>query len=162
MDTALERLIAAEEIRSLKARYFRDIESKDWLDLAQVFTADARFDLRWVSCVLDPVTRVWTSPVGGDDHVFEGRDRIVGVIQGALEELVTVHRGFAPEIEVVSATEARGLWPMEDILKHRSGRLLLNGSGHYHDSYEKTASGWQIKSCRITRISLGGPGVPIK
>lgn len=42
----LEELLAIEEIRKLKARYFRALDAKDWDAFAGVFAPDAVQDLR--------------------------------------------------------------------------------------------------------------------
>jgi hypothetical protein len=38
---ALYRLTAAEEIKKLKARYFRDLDDKNWKGLNSIFAEDA-------------------------------------------------------------------------------------------------------------------------
>ena len=45
MDT-VERLEAIEEIKQLKARYFRCMDTKDWHGFTTVFAPDARMDVR--------------------------------------------------------------------------------------------------------------------
>lgn len=40
----LERLVAIEEIKNLKARYFRAMDTGDWDVLQTVFATDAVFD----------------------------------------------------------------------------------------------------------------------
>jgi hypothetical protein len=158
----LERIVAAEAIRNLKARYFRDLDTKNWDDLLNVFTVDAVFDLRWVNSVRDPVTGNWSPPIGGGEQIFEGREVIVGMIRTAIENLRTVHKAYVPEIEVLTPTLARGIWPMEDVLRHASGELLLNGFGHYHETYEASAAGWQVKTSRLTRLSMAGGALAVK
>ena len=37
----MNRLLAIEEIKQLKARYFRFLDTKDWAGLTTVFTPDA-------------------------------------------------------------------------------------------------------------------------
>lgn len=46
MIDALGRLLAIEEIRGVKARYFRCMDTKDWDGLRAVFCDDAEFDAR--------------------------------------------------------------------------------------------------------------------
>ena len=41
----IERLVAVEEIRQLKARYFRCMDTKDWAGLTDVFAPDAVMDM---------------------------------------------------------------------------------------------------------------------
>jgi SnoaL-like domain len=153
---ALVKLTAVEEIKQLKARYFRELDTKNWDGLNSVFAADAVFDLRAVNSVRQPLTGELSPPEGGEDRVFRGRTAIVEMIRNAVESLITVHHGHTPEIEVLSETTARGIVPMEDVLRLPSGELLLNGFGHYHETYQKFDAGWQIKTSRLTRLFIAG------
>src|SRR5438270_1651984 len=67
----LNRLLAVEEIKQLKARYFRSIDTKDWAGLASVFTADATLE--------------------SEGRVRRGRDDIVSFIARFLDGVVSVH-----------------------------------------------------------------------
>src|SRR5207247_6768104 len=77
-EAALNRLLAIEEIKQLKARYFRCLDTKDWAGLTTVFTPDA---------VLE-----------AEGRVREGREAIVATIAKVLEGAVSVHDGHRPEI----------------------------------------------------------------
>ena len=44
MDADMARLIDIEEIKQLKARYFRGLDMKDWVLWADVFTEDAHIE----------------------------------------------------------------------------------------------------------------------
>ena len=63
-----------------------------------------------------------------------------------------------PEIELTSATTARGIWALEDQLWWPEGGPLkhMHGFGHYHETYEKLNggqdAGWRIKTMTITRL----------
>ncbi len=165
MFDALAKLTATEEIKQLKARYFRELDTKNWEGLNRVFAADAIFDLRAVNSVRQPLSGEFSPPLGGEDRIFRGRAAIVAMIRAAVESLITVHHGHTSEIEVLSETTARGIVPMEDTLRLPSGELLLNGFGHYHETYEKLDAHWQIKISRLTRLFIAGvplsiPGQP--
>jgi SnoaL-like domain len=41
----LQRLLAIEAIKNLKARYFRSVDTKDWDGFKAVFAPDALFDI---------------------------------------------------------------------------------------------------------------------
>src|SRR5712691_3739618 len=97
----VDELVAIEEIRSLKARYFRHMDTKDWEAFADEFTADAIMDT--------------SGEAGGG--VIEGRREIVSFVRNAIREVTTVHHGHMPEINIVSPTEATGIWAMEDMLR---------------------------------------------
>ena len=39
-------------------------------------------------------------------------------LEPVLQDVVTVHHGHMPEIELTSPTTARGIWAMEDMLRY--------------------------------------------
>ena len=126
-----------EAIKRLKARYFRLMDTKDWLGLADVFTEDVEI--------------VVTGEGGGVTH---GVAEYLPVLRELLADVITVHHGHMPEIELTSTTTATGVWALEDQLWWPEGAPLthMHGFGHYHETYEKTALGWQISSMAITRL----------
>ena len=123
-----------EAIRQLKARYFRTLDTKDWAAMRQVFTDDA---------VMDTVAS------GGT--VVTGADEIMSFLLGVIGDVVTVHHGHTPEIELTSATTATGIWAMEDMLRWPDGSEM-HGYGHYHETYEKAGGAWRIKTLTLTRL----------
>jgi uncharacterized protein (TIGR02246 family) len=125
-----------EAIRQLKARYFRTMDTKDWDGMRQVFTDDVVVD---------------TSSSGGG--VVEGADEFLTFLRGVIGDVVTVHHGHMPEIEITSATTATGIWAMEDMLRWPSG-AEMHGYGHYHETYEKMDGQWRIKSTTLTRLRV--------
>jgi hypothetical protein len=150
-----DALVAAEAIRQVKARYFRCVDTKDWRGLAQVFTEDAVFDRTYGHAVRDPVSGAWSAPISEVPILVHGRGAIMDAIRRAVETLATVHQGFMPEIAFDDdGHTAHGTWAMSDELRDRTGRLILAGRGHYHDSYRLTAQGWRIARSQLTRLSL--------
>jgi uncharacterized protein (TIGR02246 family) len=123
-----------EEIKQLKARYFRTMDTKDWDGMRQVFTDDVVID---------------TTEAGGS--LVTGADGFLTGLQAVLADAVTVHHGHMPEIELTSATTATGIWALHDIVIFPNG-TRLDGYGHYHETYEKTDDGWRISSLRLTRL----------
>lgn len=134
VDTAV--LVDTEALKQLKARYCRLLDGKDWLAWRQLFTDDFVSD---------------TSNAGG--KVIEGADEFVAFTRRNLwkPSQVTAHQVHAPEIEVTSATTARGVWALEDVVRLAPG-INLRGYGHYHESYEKVDGRWLIKSSELTRL----------
>ena len=141
----LEQLVAIEEIKALKARYFRCMDTKDWDGFGAVFTADASMD----------VSGEMGAPAA-DDGFIRGRDRIVAFVRRAIDKVTTVHHGHTTEIDIVSPTEATGLWAMEDTLRWPEGSPIrsLHGYGHYHETYEKADGTWRIKTTKLTRLRV--------
>ena len=122
-----------EEIKKLKARYFRTMDLKLWDEFAEVFTEDATFEM-------------------GRKRDFRrhGRDEIVGWISSLFAEGTSVHHGHMPEIEITSSTTASGIWSMFDYLRLPSRTLY--GYGHYHEEYVKEDGRWKIRSIWLTRL----------
>ena len=152
----LQRLLDIEDIRGLKARYFRCMDTKDWEGLAKVFAPDAVFDLREVSSVRNPLTGEWAPPYGGESAVHRGHANVLKMIRDAVEHRVTIHHGHMGEIEITGDTSARGIWAMEDIVGNAPGDepIDMHGFGHYHDTYVRLADGWAILTTKITRLAL--------
>ncbi|BEV02247.1 nuclear transport factor 2 family protein [Novosphingobium olei] len=147
------RLIAIEEIKQLKARYFRLMDSKQWGPLRDVFADDAVFDAR-ASLSIDGNGESGRA-AESNEWVYSGGDVIVDFIQAAIGTQRTVHHGHCHEIEILSDTEARGVIAMEDQIWDETGATLtLHGMGHYHETYRKDAGAWRIVNSRITRLHV--------
>ena len=142
---AAERLMATEEIKQLKARNFRCMDTKDWAGFEQVFAADAVMDMS--NEMRDRTTR------GG---ITRGAAQIAAMVRTVVGPVVTVHHGHMPEIEITSPTTARGVWAMEDKLRWPEGSPVrtMHGYGHYHETYERTEQGWRIKTITLTRLRV--------
>jgi len=123
-----------EAIRQLKARYFRTMDTKDWAGMRRVFTDDVVMD---------------TSSSGGG--VITGADDFLTFLEPILRDVVTVHHGHMPEIELTSPTTATGIWSMEDMLRWPDGSEL-HGFGHYHETYAKVDGEWRIRTSTLTRL----------
>ena len=65
---AVERLAAIEDIRRLKARYFRCVDEKDWAQLAALFAPDAVFDHSRGGSIRNPWTGAWEPPLPAETH----------------------------------------------------------------------------------------------
>jgi uncharacterized protein (TIGR02246 family) len=132
-----------EAIKQLKARYFRTMDTKDWVGMRQVFADDVVVD---------------TTESGG--NVVAGADEFMAFLQDTLKDVVTVHQGHMPEISLTSPTTATGIWALQDILKWPNGSEMY-GYGHYHETYELVDGSWRIKSLKLTRLRtdfLGAAG----
>ncbi len=146
MMTDLDRLVAIEEIRQLKARYFRSMDTKDWAGLESVFAPDAELDMQGEAA--DKSKAAEGLVVGGAN--------VAAFIRNAVIDLLTVHHGHMPEIEITSPTTAKGIWAMEDLLRWPEGASVktLHGFGHYHETYRKVDGAWRIQTSRLSRLRL--------
>lgn len=127
-----------EEIKKLKARYFRGLDSKDWDLYESVFAEDAVIDL----------TRC-----GGEK--IAGRTAF-GAYARALTLVQSVHHGHMPEIELTSATTASGVWVLEDYNLWEDG-TQNHGWGHYLETYEKQEGRWFIKTMALSYLRMERP-----
>lgn len=147
----LDRLAAIEEIRQLRAKYFRGVDSCDGDLVKSILAEDCVLDFR--GCCTDPTSGRDFIPAM--NVVLEGRDawRSDGMSKFGI---VSVHQGHNSEIDFDSDTSASGIWSMTDRLYFPPGNefSLMTGYGHYVDTYVRTAEGWKLKTTRITRIRV--------
>jgi hypothetical protein len=130
-----------EEIKQLKSRYFYHLDRKEWDQWRErVFCRDASMHVPEAQLEL------------------LGIDNILSCLKPLLAEVVTVHHGHMPLIEILSPTAASGVWAMEDLLIWPEGHSpdgvpgRVHGYGHYHETYSRESAGWRIKTLRLTRL----------
>jgi hypothetical protein len=131
-----------EAIRQLKARYFRLMDTKRWDELQRVFIDDADIDMTGE----------------GSAHTSTAA-QFVTLLRSMIEEVVTVHHGHMPEIELTGSDTARGIWSMEDYVEFPQAadgsRVGLRGYGHYHEEYRRDRDGqWRIARLRLSRLRI--------
>jgi SnoaL-like protein len=139
-----DQLAAIEEIKRLKARYFRSVDTFDlegWLD---VFTDTAKLTFELGVYRRDETDR--------NTFTVETKTGIADFWNSNSGRLQSVHHGHMPEIEIVSDTEARGIWAMEDIVEYADS--LFHGYGHYWETYRKVDGQWKIDSLHLTRTRV--------
>jgi len=137
----LDHLQAIEEIRLLKARYFRFMDTKQFDRLPELFAPDMQ--------VLTPSGAVYT----------DSGLAFAASLKHSLEHSVSVHQGFMGEIEILDAHNATGIWAMQDVIEWADrhpvqGWKSIIGRGHYHDTYRKIDGAWRIASFTLTRLRL--------
>ena len=130
-----------EAIKQLKARYFRLMDTKDWSGMRQVFAPDVHIDME---------------AEGGGVH--DDVESFFTMLEPNMANVVSVHHGHMPEIQLTSATTATGIWAMEDMLWFGEGGPIppghMHGYGHYHESYVKLEGEWRIKSMSLSRLRV--------
>ena len=151
---AIDKLRWTEEIRALKARYFRLQDTKQWQRYAELFLEDTVFDV--TEAFSDPGSPAVGNLAAAVQKPIIGRKAIVDYVSRGLNERVhSFHEGFMPEIEILSQVGARAVWPMEDRVWLADGPVaLMHGWGHYHETYTRSDERWHIQSLRLTRIRL--------
>jgi ketosteroid isomerase-like protein len=134
----VQKLWDIEQIKQLKARYFRLIDTKDWEAWRDLFTDD---------CLHHLPQEANRPPTPNADYL----EQVPQFLAGAM----TVHHGHMPEITILSDTEAEGIWSMFDYVLMPGKPEGIKGYGHYEETYRKGADGrWRISSKRNTRIQL--------
>jgi len=131
-------------IVTLKSRYFRLVDGKDWVRLRSLFADGCRFEGLWSAA--------------------ESPDAFIANLRANLgPEVITVHRGYAPELEARGAARARGIWPMTDYLSWPldrpraylgvglQGQTGIRGYGYYEEDYLLADGVWRIAYMRLSR-----------
>lgn len=137
MAYTLQQLSDLEEIRLLKHRYFRAIDTCDRNLLATLFTEDVAVDYR-----------------GGDYRAqFTGLQNMLDfIVHSFHSDLIGMHQGHTPEITLTDADTAKGIWYLEDINIYIEARTLTHGTGFYHDDYRRENGQWKICRTEIERV----------
>jgi SnoaL-like domain len=126
-----------EALKQLKATYFRDVDSKQWLALREHFIPGAQVDT-----------------TGSLGPYFPNRELFVAFTAFTLSAINTRHKGYDPQIELTSDSTANGVWTMQDRLS-LAGLVTIHGYGHYIDTYEKVDGKWVVTSSKLTRSGFG-------
>lgn len=141
--TDVERLLAIEAIKQVKAKYFYGLDHRDWqLWRDEVWTPDGRLEVPEADMIVQPLDTLieWVSASTGDQ--------------------VSVHHGHTPIIDFESDERAKVIWAMEDRLYRTpehplaDGSTYLHGFGHYHETYVRLDRGWRIQASRLTRLRV--------
>jgi hypothetical protein len=145
----IDELYAIEQIKQLKARYFRMMDTRNWEGMAQVFSREAKFDCsEGFLC-----TALGGEPEGVVGPVTHGREAIMAWIEDAFAAQTSLHHGHCHEITIDSETEAHGVIAMEDqIFAGDRKTRLLDASGHYHERYRFEDGAWRIAETKLTRL----------
>jgi hypothetical protein len=130
-----------EEIKQLKARYCRLVDTKDWVGFGGLLVDDVHFET--------------------DGGVQDSRDEVVAMVSRTLTPATTVHHCHTPEITFTGPDTATGVWAMEDYCVWPNGDqpFVLRGYGHYHEDYVRTADGWRFARVRESRLRVDTEGV---
>ena len=131
-----QRLWDIEQIKKLKARYFRFVDTRDWPAVIALF---------------HPACEMHSTVFAEVERPAEFFRRVAAMITPG----VSVHHGHMPEITLTSPTTATGIWAMYDWVETEARTVGYVGYGHYHETYAKTADqGWLITSFELRRLRL--------
>jgi hypothetical protein len=133
--TDIERLVALEAIRELKARRDQAVDRKDWETYAALHTDD------FVGAAIPNAQGA-------------GGKTAAAALDVHMANVTTVHHSHSPVIEFQDRDHATGVWAMEDnLFWYRNGeKQWLRGFGFYHESYVRGADGqWRFSYRRLER-----------
>ena len=132
-------LVAIEEIKRLKHRYFRTLDLKIWDEFADCLAEDVS-------------ARYGTQAMDKPLH-YDSRDDVVAFMRDNLGPgIITIHIANHPEIDVDGDT-ARGSWAFEDTVIVPDFKVQIRGGGYYVDTYRRDGDGrWRIASTEYERI----------
>jgi hypothetical protein len=135
MLTDLERLVAIEDIRFLKARRDRSVDQKDWVLYESFHTPD------FISFGIGRAD--WASAREATEQAAK-----------ALEGKISVHHSVSPAITIHSPTEASAIWTMKDyIVSEQDGvQRCRRGYGYYDETYVKVGGEWKFKTRTLSRV----------
>lgn len=138
LEEKIQHMEDMEQIRQLKARYFRYTDEKKWADFADLFTADAHIEADGAEY-----------PGGGEGFAQ--------MIAGLVGKAPSVHHGHMPEIQMIDKNNAKAIWAMEDLLTFPDTEDAYpghNGYGQYRETYRKVDGVWKISSMKLTRFRM--------
>lgn len=145
---AVQRLLDMEAIKQLKAAYFRCLDTGNFAELAQLFTDDVQVHFSG----------------GGYEWKLRGRREYLAALRGAFNRYaVGHHNGHTPEITILNAREAAGLWYLSDHMWVQTppaadgntaagGAVYTHGTALYWDRYTKRDGRWRIAQTNYRRI----------
>ncbi|MCH2172446.1 nuclear transport factor 2 family protein [Myxococcota bacterium] len=133
----VQRLTDIEEIQRLKNAYFRCLDTANIDELRELLTHD--YTCRCIG--------------GYYEYVASGRDEFLGMVSDSFNsQMVTQHNAHGPEIDILSPSEAKGLWYFSDQVYNFSTREFLIGTGLYRDHYVKLEGRWKVQTAEYERV----------
>ena len=132
----LEVLLETEAIKRLKYKYMRCVDMKLWDEMAEVFVPEA------------------TAAYSAGHYSYEGRDAIIAWLRKGMERASfhSTHSVHHPEIELLDADHATGIWKLEDIVVDTEHDIVISGAAFYHDRYVKRSGRWLIAHTGYERV----------
>jgi hypothetical protein len=130
-------LVVMEEIKRVKYRYLRAMDTGDMKSLADLFTDDvtARF-------------------LGGSyDVTITGKDKLLGYLAASVTpDVVINHNCHHPEIDLTGPGTATGLWYLSDWYYNRVQKRIVRGAAFYRDRYARVGNAWKISHTGYERV----------
>lgn len=128
IEERIARLEAIEAIKQLKYRYFHACDTKNVEAIRDCF-ASGPIDLQY-----------------GRIGSFDDREKMLEVFSelACQEHIVEMHHGQNPQIQVLDAQSATGLWGLYYFLVDTRRKVTTQLAGFYEDTYRLHEGAWQI------------------
>ncbi len=134
---AVQILLDIESIKRVKHAYFRCIDTGNFEELATLFHPDVSVHFRG----------------GTYEWKLKGRDEyIASIAQSFHARSLGHHNGHHPEIEILSPTEATGIWYLADQMWILDQGNYTTGTAIYWDRYEKVDGRWLVRDSQYERL----------
>ena len=133
----IQRLMDIEAIKQVKHAYFRCIDTANLDELGTLFHEDVH--VHFIG--------------GGYEWNLQGRQQYVDNVAGAFSnQAIGHHNGHHPEIQILSESEATGIWYLADNMWILNHKAFTTGTAIYWDRYVKENGRWLISETRYERL----------
>lgn len=133
----IQRLMDIEAIKQLKHAYFRCIDTANLEELATLFHDDVEVNFKG----------------GTYEWVMSGKEEYLNNIGISFsKQSIGQHHGHHPEIQMLSETEATGIWYLEDNMWILNHNAYTHGTVLYWDRYVKEDGKWLIRETSYERL----------
>lgn len=133
----IQRLMDIEAVKQLKHAYFRCIDTANLEELGTLFHDDVSVHF-----------------VGGTyEWKLDSRQEYMDAVKFSFHnQSIGHHNGHMPEIQMLSETEATGIWYLADNMWVLNHNHFTTGTALYWDRYLKVDGRWLIKDTRYERL----------
>lgn len=133
----VQRLMDIEAIKQLKYAYFRCVDTANIEELATLYHEDIAVHF-----------------LGGSyEWKIQGKQQLLDKQRDAFHnQAVGQHNGHHPEIQLLSDSEATGLWYLADNMWSLNMKALTTGTAIYWDRYKKVNGKWLIIESKYERL----------
>lgn len=133
----LLKLEDIEQIKRVKYRYFRAMDTGNFDVLEDLYTDDIEVDY-----------------IGGTYRwQLKGKQELLAAQKASFNaDAVGCHNGHHPEIDIIDATTATGMWYMTDVFMDFKIGAVYYGSAIYRDTYKKVDGAWKLSRTTYKRV----------
>ncbi|MBK7169081.1 MAG: nuclear transport factor 2 family protein [Gammaproteobacteria bacterium] len=93
-----------------------------------------------------------TSSAGYEWKLNGKAEYLASITQAFHNQSIGHHNGHHPEIQILSETEATGIWYLADNMWQLNSNHFTTGTAIYWDRYQKVDGRWLIRETRYRRI----------